>query len=156
MSVWDRYEGVTLDGQISIFDLQKVQELDKKYDIPRDYQKKEGWTDDWHYTEIETPKEHGIYFCITELKGGHYNYTYMAWFHGYWWAYARFGTKWLIVNGERRRPFAWVTVPDLYFRTDKHYWFLRENFVTEKDWESTLSNIGRREQNVIDGRIRGN
>ena len=138
MSVWDRYEGVTLDGQISIFDLQKVQELDKKYDIPRDYQKEEGWTDDWHYTEIETPKEHGIYFCITELKGGYYNYTYMAWFHGYWWAYARFGTKWLIVNGERRdwlRPFAWVTVPDLYFRTDKHYWFLRENFVTEKDWE---------------------
>lgn len=137
MGVWDRYnEGI--DGQISLFDLQKVQELDKKYDIPRDYQKEEGWTDDWHYTELELPTEHSIYFCITELKGGHYNYTYMAWFHGYWWAYAGYGTKWLIVNGERRnwlKPFAWVKVPDLYYRTDEHYWFLAEHFVTEKDWE---------------------
>ena len=72
------------DGQLNIFDViaDKKKELDKKYDIPRDYQKEEGWTDDWHYTEMETPKEHGIYYCITHLfNSEHYNYTYMAW-HG--------------------------------------------------------------------------
>ena len=129
------------DGQLNIFDViaDKKKELDKKYDIPRDYQKEEGWTDDWHYTEMETPKEHGIYYCITHLfNSEHYNYTYMAWAYGHWWAYAGYGTKWLLVRGERRKwmqPFAWVTVPDLYYRTDEHYQFLCENFVSKSDWE---------------------
>ena len=115
------------------------EELDAKYNIPRDYQKKEGWTDDWHYTEIETPAENGIYYVIHEIRNSDYwNYTYMAWFHGYWWAYAGYGNKWLICNDKPREwmiPFAWVEVPDLYYRTDDSYQHLREIFPSEKDWE---------------------
>ena len=146
------------NGQLNIFDViaDKKKELDKKYDIPRDYQKEEGWTDDWHYTEMETPKEHGIYYCITHLfNSEHYNYTYMAWAYGHWWAYAGYGTKWLLVRGERREwmlPFAWVTVPDLYYRTDEHYHFLCENFVSKSDWEyeQTLEKM-REERRLEDG-----
>ena len=113
------------------------EELDAKYDIPRTHQKEEGWTDDWHYTELELPDKHDIYYCISKLPEGHYNYTYMAWFHEHWWAYAGYGTQWLICNAriEQWLPFAWVTVPDLYYRTDDHLEFLREHFPEEKDWE---------------------
>ena len=115
------------------------EELDAKYNIPRDYQKKEGWTDDWHYTELETPAEHGIYYVIHELRNSdHWDYTYMAWFHGYWWAYAGYGNKWLICNDKPREwmiPFAWVEVPDLYYRTDDSYQHLCEIFPSENDWE---------------------
>ncbi len=117
----------------------RKQELDEKYAIPREHQKEEGWTDDWHYTELETPTETGIYYCIKD-NTDYYNYTYMAWAYGHWWAYAGYGTKWLIIwEGSKRdewlKPFAWVTVPDLYYRTDKHYQFLLENFVTKEDWK---------------------
>ena len=114
----------------------RKKELDAKYDIPRDYQKEEGWTDDWHYCELELPEEHGIYYCIRD--GQHYNYTYMAWAYGHWWAYAGYGEKWLIVRGKQREwmsPFAWVTFPDLYYRTDEHLQFLCEHFVTKEAWE---------------------
>ena len=131
------------EGQLNIFDIVRTNEqkaaLDAKYEIPRDHQKEEGWTDDWHYTEMETPTETGIYFCITHgLNSDYYNYTYMAWFHDNWWAYAGYGEKWLLVRGDRRKwmePFAWVTVPDLYYRTDPHHQFLCEHFVTENDWK---------------------
>jgi hypothetical protein len=117
----------------------RKKELDAKYDIPRDYQKEAGWTDDWHYTELETPKEHGIYYCVSYLLNSeNYTYNYMAWAYGYWWAYAGYGEKWLLVRGDRRKwmePFAWVTVPDLYYRTDPHHQFLCEHFVTKEDWE---------------------
>jgi hypothetical protein len=131
------------DGQINIYDWLKdekptKEKLDAKYEIPRDHQKEEGWTDDWHYTELETPKEHGIYYCIHYgLNSDFYNYTYMAWAYDHWWAYAGYGDKWLIVNERRKwlHPFAWVTVPDLYYRTDKHHQFLCEHFVTKEDWK---------------------
>ena len=89
------------DGQMSIFDLpDRRKELDEKYDIPRKYQKEEGWTDDWHYTELELPKENGIYYCIHYgLNSDFYSYTYMAWAYGHWWAYAGYGEKWLLVRG---------------------------------------------------------
>lgn len=136
----DNYE---CDGQINIYDWLKdekptKEKLDAKYEIPRDHQKEEGWTDDWHYTELETPKEHGIYYCIHYgLNSDFYNYTYMAWAYDHWWAYAGYGDKWLIVNERRKwlHPFAWVTVPDLYYRTDKHHQFLCEHFVTKEDWK---------------------
>lgn len=128
-------------GQIDLFSFidERKKELDARYDIPRDHQKEERWIDDWHYTEIETPKEHGIYYCIHRgFNSDFYNYTYMAWYMGHWWAYAGYGDKWLIVIGSRREwmmPFAWVTVPDLYYRTDDHLEFLREHFPTLKEWE---------------------
>jgi len=149
-----------MDGQMSIFDYpeylpeppkpkkepiqeskvpDKLAELEAKYQIPRKHQKEEGWVDDWHYTEIETPKEHGIYYVIHYgYNADFYMYTYAAWFHGYWWKYAGYGDKWLICNDQPRKwmiPFAWVTVPDLYYRTDDHYQHLFEIFPTEKDWE---------------------
>jgi hypothetical protein len=128
------------EGQLSIFDLpDRKKELDAKYDIPRKYQQEEGWTDDWHYTELELPKENGIYYCIHYgLNSDFYNYTYMAWAYGHWWAYAGYGEKWLLVRGDRHKwmePFAWVTVPDLYYRTDEHHQFLCEHFVTKEAWE---------------------
>ena len=119
----------------------KRQEYDDKYQIPRTNQKEEGWQDDWHYTDIETPPKTDIYYCIQKdfkSETGFYNYTYMAWIFNHWWAYSGYGTKWLLVRGERRkwmRPFAWVEVPDLYYREDDHLQWLRENFVTKEDWE---------------------
>ena len=137
---WSNYE---CDNQMTISDyldrLDIIQKCEQKYQIPRDYQKEEGWTDDWHYTEVELPPEPNIYYCIHKLwNSENWNYTYMAWAYENWWAYAGYGTKWLLVRGERReymRPFAWVRVPDLYYRTDDHCEFLRENFVTKEDWE---------------------
>jgi hypothetical protein len=75
------------EGQLSIFDIpERKAVLDAKYEIPRDYQQEEGWLDDWHYTEMELPKEHGIYYCIHHgLNSNIYNYTYMAWAYGHWW-----------------------------------------------------------------------
>lgn len=130
--------------QISLFDyIQDLQTaVERKWDIPVPDEKcraEEGWIDKWHYTELENPPEPNIYYCITLLKSGYYNYTYMAWAYGHWWAYAGYGTKWLFAEIERRKewmkPFAWVKVPDLYLRTDEHYQFLFEHFVTKKDWE---------------------
>ena len=130
--------------QLNLFDyIQDLQTaVERKWDVPEPDAKRraeEGWIDNWHYTELENPPEPNIYYCITLLKGGYYNYTYMAWAHGHWWAYAGYGTKWLFAETERRKewmaPFAWVRVPDLYLRTDPHYQFLFEHFVTEHDWE---------------------
>ena len=139
-------------SQISMFEYlyDRKSELDAKYEIPRDYQKEEGWTDDWHYTEIEKPTETNIYFVIQLLDSGNYNYTYMAWFHNYWWAYAGYGNKWLICNTPRRQwmvPFAWVEVPDLYYRTDDSYQHLREIFPTENDWKYEAKMMEIRENN---------
>ena len=140
-----------MDGQISIFDYQtdRLSELEAKYPIPREYQKEEGWTDDWHYTELELPKNQGIYYCIhLGFNSDFYMYTYMAWAYGYWWAYAGYGNKWLIVNSPRRqwmKPFAWVEVPDLYYRKDEHHRFLCEIFVTKEDWEYEKSMMELRE-----------
>ena len=141
-----------MDGQISIFDYQtdRLSELEAKYPIPREYQIEEGWTDDWHYTELELPKKQGIYYCIHYgFNSDFYMYSYMAWAYGYWWAYAGYGTKWLIVNSPRRewmKPFAWVEVPDLYYRTDEHHRFLCEIFVTKEDWEyeKSMMTLGKR------------
>ena len=128
--------------QLNLFDyIQDLQTAVKeKWDIPVDKKRRaeERWVDDWHYTELENPPEPNIYYCITLLKSGYYNYTYMAYAFGHWWAYAGYGTKWLFVHGRREewlKPFAWVRVPDLYMQTDDHYRFLFENFVTPKDWE---------------------
>lgn len=126
-------------GQMTIWDLRPTkEELDRKYDIPRDHQKEEGWTDDWHYTEIETPEENNIYYCIFESESGYWHYTYMAWAFGHWWKYAGFGEKWLLLRGkhfENDIPFAWVKVPDLYYQRDESFWSLREHFVTKEAWE---------------------
>ena len=127
------------------------EELDAKYEIPRNYQKEEGWTDDWHYTELETPEEPNIYYCINILHpSGHYNYTYMAWAYDHWWMYAGYGEKWMIINDRREKetPFAWVTVPDLYYRTDESYQFLFEHFVTEKDWNYEKKMMEIREEHA--------
>lgn len=137
--------------QLNLFDYLKDLQtaVERKWDIPVPDQKRraeEGWIDDWHYTELENPPEPNIYYCIILLKSGHYNYTYMAWAYGHWWNYAGYGTKWLLIETERRKewmPFAWVRVPDLYFRKDEHYQFLFEHFVTERDWkyEKTMMEI---------------
>lgn len=139
----DVFKNYECDGQLTLMqyvdEQQKLKELQKKFPIPKKYQKEEGWTDDWHYTDLELPEKNDVYYCIhMGFNSDFYNYTYMAWAHGHWWAYAGYGVKWLLVRGERRkwmRPFAWVTVPDLYYRTDDHLQFLRENFVTNDEWE---------------------
>ena len=44
------------------------------------------------------------------------------------------------------KPFAWVEVPDLYYRTDEHHRFLCEIFVTKEDWEyeKSMMTLGKR------------
>lgn len=112
----------------------------QRYPIPKlseKYRQEERWVDDWHYVAEELPPEPGIYYCIQECKD-FYNYTYLAYAFGHWWAYAGFGTEWLLIRGRREEwmmPFAWVRVPDLYYAKDTHYQFLSENFVKQKDWE---------------------
>lgn len=139
--------------QLNLFDyIQDIQTAVKeKWDIPVDKNRRieERWVDDWHYTELENPPEPNIYYCITLLKSGYYNYTYMAWAHGHWWAYAGYGEKWLFVHGRREewlKPFAWARVPDLYVQKDEHYQFLFEHFVSQKDWEyeKTMMEIRQR------------
>ena len=133
-----------MEGQLTIFEINnaRLKELQEKYPIPRHDPKvlaEEGWSDDWHYTDLEVPEEAGIYYCIhMGFNSDYYHYTYMAYAYGQWWAYAGYGTKWLLVHGERRawmKPFAWVRMPDLYMRKDEHYTFLFENFVRREDWE---------------------
>jgi len=116
--------------QITFDDYSKVMELENKYEIPRKYQKEERWTDDWHYTEIETPKESKIYYVICNTPQGHYNYTYMAWAYKHWWWFDSYQKKWhrcSTVRFENHIPFAWVEIPDLYLRTDD---CLEERFET--------------------------
>ena len=115
-----------MEGQYNIMDYIKPEplhptkaDLDKRYDIPRDHQKEEGWTDDWHYTELENPKESGVYFVIELSKYGNYMYTYQAWAFGHWWWFDSYTKKYHRISDvcfAHRKPFAWVTVPNSYYR----------------------------------------
>ena len=134
---------VFMDGQMTLMqyidETEKLKELQEKYPIPRKYQKEEGWIDDWHYTDLETPKESKVYYCIhLGFNSDFYMYTYMAWAYGHWWAWESYQKKWLFVNDGRRawmRPFAWVEIPDLYLRTDDCLQVRLETYITQKDYE---------------------
>ena len=60
--------------QITLFDYmnEKKAEYEERYQIPRDYQKAEGWHDDWHYTDLELPTESKVYYTISLTKEGNY------------------------------------------------------------------------------------
>ena len=112
-----------MDGQITIFDYcdSRLKKLKEQYPIPKlskEILSEEGWVDDWHYCEIETPEEVGVYFTISELPNSEYwSYTYRAWAFGKWWWWD--GWRHSFFPEKERRPFAWVRIPSMYLQKDK-------------------------------------
>lgn len=118
---FDNYE---CDGQLNIADYLSDQRkrMEEKYQIPRNkkWQREEGWSDDWHYTELETPPESKVYYTIHQFKNS-YIYGYSAWAKGFWWYFDSYGKKWNPIRPdlkEIRIPFAWVEIPGLYMKVD--------------------------------------
>ena len=129
--------------QITLFDYldEKKAEYEKRYPIPKDYQKSEGWHDDWHYTDLELPTESKVYYTISLTKDGNYFYTYKAYAYGRWWWWDSYGSKWKAVHSPREDwmlPFAWVDIPDLYLRTDSSLQIRLETFISKEDYEHEL------------------
>lgn len=100
----DNYE---CTGQLSLTDCMSYREL---YPIPR-LQKRwlneEGWTDDWHYADEETPVREDYYFTVWQTKlrkDREYEYSFSytnALFHeGKWYLYNSTTKKW-------QPPFPW-------------------------------------------------
>jgi hypothetical protein len=107
MKTLDNYE---CEGQLSLTDCLNFRTL---YPIPR-LQKRwldeEGWTDDWHYADKETPTKDDYYHTFWQVrlrkdKEYEYQYTYTtALFHeGSWYLYNHTTKKW-------QPPFPWYTI----------------------------------------------
>lgn len=107
------------DGQYTIFEClenfentikekYKIPKLDKKYII------EEGWWDNWHYTQLETP-ENDVYFTITDF-GDFWTYNYRAYQDGKWFYWSSWYKRWM---PEDKIPFAWVGIPSLYMKRDE-------------------------------------
>jgi hypothetical protein len=101
----------------------KLKRLEAQYPIPRHKKKdliEEGWTDDWHYAEIETPEESDVYYGIT-LWGSQesYNYEYIAWESKKktWYFWDPWEKVWR--SKSNRNVLAWVVIPSLYRKQDK-------------------------------------
>jgi hypothetical protein len=129
--------------QITLFDYldEKKAEYEKRYPIPRDYQKEEGWHDDWHYTDLELPTESKVYYTIHLTKEGNYFYTYKAYAYGRWWWWDTYGGEWKAIHSPRQDwmiPFAWVDIPDLYLRTDSSLQIRLETLISKEDYEHEL------------------
>lgn len=117
--------------------------LDAKYKLSRKYKDEDGWSDDWHYSEMELPAEPGIYFAASPLPDSvYYNFRYLAWAHKHWWVNLGIGgkVKWYLLDEDCIRdrssiPFAWMMIPDKYQRNDESLGRLYANFVSEDDWK---------------------
>ena len=116
--------------------------LDKKYKLSRKYKDEDGWSDDWHYSEMELPAEPGIYFAASPLPDSkYYNFRYLAWAHKHWWVNVRIDrVKWYLLDEDCIRdrgdiPFAWMEIPDKYQREDETLHRMYADFVTEADWK---------------------
>ena len=118
MSVLDNYE---CDGQISLNQfMDKQKELEQRYPIPRlkqEYLSREGWTDDWHYADVETPDESDVYYSI-QLWGDQYFYTYSAFANKKWFWWDSWGKTWKPMDKSHRILLAWVQIPSLYRQQD--------------------------------------
>lgn len=116
--------------------------LDKKYKLSRKYKDEDGWSDDWHYSEMELPTEAGIYFCASSLPDSeYYNFRYLAFAHKHWWVNVRTDrVKWYLLDEDCIRdrssiPFAWMMIPDKYQRNDETLHRMYADFVSEADWK---------------------
>lgn len=114
--------------------------LDRKYQLSRKYKNEDGWSDDWHYSEIELPTEPGVYFVASHLPDSkYYNFRYLAWAHKHWWLNIRIsGILWRLLDEDcvmmrNSIPFAWMAVPERY-REDEALNRMHDNFVSEDDW----------------------
>lgn len=123
-------------------ELSQYELLDKKYKLSRKYKDDDGWSDDWHYSEMELPKEAGIYFCASPLSDSkYYNFRYLAWAHKHWWVNVRTDRiKWYMLDEDCFRdrnsiPFAWMEIPDKYQRDDETLHRMYADFVSEDDWQ---------------------
>ena len=116
--------------------------LDAKYKLSRKYKDEDGWSDDWHYSEMELPTEPGIYFAVSPLPDSeYYNFRYLAWAHKHWWVNLGIGgkVKWYLLDEDNIRmrnsiPFAWMMIPDKYQRNDETLHGMYADFVSEADW----------------------
>jgi len=117
--------------------------LDAKYKLSRKYKDEDGWSDDWHYSEMELPTEPGIYFAVSPLPDSeYYNFRYLAWAHKHWWVNLGIGgkVKWYLLDEDNIRmrnsiPFAWMMIPDKYQREDETLHRMYADFVSEADWK---------------------
>lgn len=100
----------------------KRQELEQRfpiYRLPKDTLREEGWVDDWHYAELESPDCDDVYYGITLWNHGKdYMYGYIAWVSNKGW-YVWDSWKEVWKQNTRRNVLAWVQIPSLYRREDK-------------------------------------
>lgn len=134
--------------------LTQYEMLDKKYQLSRKYKDEDGWSDDWHYSEMELPAEPGIYFVASPLPDSkYYMFKYLAWAHKHWWHNIKIDkVEWRLLDEDDWRmkefiPFAWMMIPEKY-RTDESLNRLYDHFVSEADWkyERLLKAIDQRKK----------
>ena len=117
MGVLDKYE---CDGQMTISEYyNKQKELEGKYPIPRlspQLRRDEGWTDDWHYLEVEKPTENDVYYTI-EVYKDLYMYKYNAYTSGMWFWWDSWFKRWNRFNDDDV-ILAWVQIPSIYRQKD--------------------------------------
>ena len=112
----DNYE---CDGQMTITDWMNERDFSEIYPIPKLSKKvreDEGWCDDWHYCDKETPPETDVYYGIV-IFNETYIYTYLAWAKNKWWEWESYQGKWMPVC-HFNKPLAWVRIPLLYRKRD--------------------------------------
>ena len=109
-------EQITIDGYLS----EKLDAIKERYPIPDigKYKSLEGWTDDWHYCEMDSPKQPGVYYGIAIFgENETYIYSYYAWAKGKWWSWDSWRNKW------KKLPcfetmLAWTQIPSMYRKND--------------------------------------
>ena len=113
---FDNYE---CDGQMTINEWMLDKSIEEKYPIPKPNDRNralEGWSDDWHYCDIESPSEPDVYYGIL-LFGDCYIYTYIAWAKNKWWQWDSYKMEWKSV-AHFNKPLAWTQIPVLYRQKD--------------------------------------
>ena len=109
-----------MDGQMTIDDWlnDRVSDIEKQYPIPRlskAIRREEGWVDDWHYCEIESPNQPDVYIGIL-LFEDHYNYCYLAWTDK-WHRWDSWKERWKDIP-KYEKPLAWAEIPVMYRKKD--------------------------------------
>ena len=111
-----------MDGQITIIEWLEDKDLEEKYPIPRLSKRwldEEGWTDDWHYADRETPPEDEYYYTVwlTQLRSDKettYTYTYALYSEGNWYVFNSTTDKWQPPFHWYKALIGWVRMPNAY------------------------------------------
>lgn len=116
----DSWDGVELEGQLSIFDLKPFTDYRGKYNLElpsKRWIEEDGYIDIWHYTDEEEPEEIDVYWSYRLSFQKYDNGGYSAWAKGKWWYWDNWLKEWKECN-KNHVVIAFMKIPTIQRRKD--------------------------------------